>query len=96
MNKYSKIKPGAGVVLRRVAGESLLIPVRGELADLHSLYVLDGVAEHVWKRLDGTASVEKISASIADEYQRTPEEIQADCFEFLSGLLDAGLVEEVA
>ena len=80
------------VVLRHVAGESLLIPVKGHLADLQNLFVLEGLGEMIWERLDGHRSLDGIAAEFATRYRRPHEEVAADCCEFVEALEKEGLV----
>ena len=82
------------VVLRKVAGERLLIPVRGNLADLQNLFVLEGVGERVWERLDGVRSVKMIAGEIAEICGAPQETVEKDCVAFLSELHSEGLVHE--
>ena len=56
-NRY---KRNESVVLRDVAGEKLLIPVKGRLADLQNIFVLEGLGEWVWEQLDGVRELEEI------------------------------------
>lgn len=84
------------VVLRRVAGESLLIPVKGQLANLQSIFVLEGVGEEVWKRLNGESRLAEIVRDVADLYSVERDVVADDCDEFVRFLLDENLVEEVA
>lgn len=81
------------VILREIAGEVFLVPIRGRLADLQELFVLNGVGEWVWERLDGTLSVEALAEGVAAAYEVTPEEACADVEAFLGELAEAGLLE---
>jgi hypothetical protein len=78
------------VVKRQVAGETFLIPVRNRLADMRNIYVLHGVGEFIWDRLDDD------SGSICDEivarYDVDKEEAERDMDEHLQELLAADLI----
>jgi hypothetical protein len=84
------------VVLREIAGETFLVPIRGTLAELQDLFVLDGVGQWVWERLDGTRDVDDLAAQACQEFNVSPEAARADLESFLGELLDAGLVLPVA
>jgi hypothetical protein len=76
-----------------VAGESLLIPIRGRLADLQRIFALDPVAEHVWSRLDGVADLDAILRSVLDNFDVGEEQARRDIGEFVAALEAGGLVE---
>jgi hypothetical protein len=84
----------SNIVTRRIADETLLIPVRGHLADLQRLFVLEGIGEYVWERLDGKSSVGEIIDAIVEDFDVTREEADRDLQEFIHRLKDAGLVLE--
>ena len=81
------------VIVRDIAGEVFLVPIRGRLADLQELFVLDGVGEWVWQRLDGSHTPEQIAAELAATHEVTPDVAGIDVAEFLGELDEAGLLE---
>ncbi|MBA4386564.1 MAG: hypothetical protein C0404_01205 [Verrucomicrobia bacterium] len=80
------------VVTRNVAGEMLLVPIRGNLADLQKLFVIEGIGEHVWNSLDGSRTVDQICEEIVGIFDVGIEMARADVRRFISELQDAGLV----
>jgi hypothetical protein len=83
-----------GVVLREVAGETFLVPVRGHLADLQELFVLNDVGRWIWDRLDGRSLVDDIASDVAAEFEVGEEQAAHDTNLFVQELAEAGLVEE--
>jgi hypothetical protein len=81
-----------GIVARRIAGELLLVPVRGQLADLQRLYVLNPVAELIWGLLDGRHELPAIQDAIASRFAVSPATAGADLKEFIDSLHAAGLL----
>ena len=84
------------VVVRRIAGETLLVPIRGSLADMQRLYVLDEVGKHVWDMLDGENALSEMSNSVCADFEVDAEKAGSDIKDFLAELQSADLVEEVA
>lgn len=82
----------SNVVVRSVAGETLLVPIRGRLADLQHLFVLEGVGDLVWERLDGAHDLSDIAAEIAAECKASVDEVEADCHLFIEALLEEELI----
>jgi hypothetical protein len=85
----------AQVVTRRIAGETLLIPVRGDLADLRRLYALNDSGAFIWQRLDGQTGLEDIRRAMVASLTVGPDQAEADLNEFVAGLGAAGLILEV-
>ena len=79
-------------VTREVAGETIIVPIRGNVGDLNSIYTLNEVGTKIWELIDGKGSVEQIVGAICDAYEVTPEEAEKDAFEFLVGLEEVGLI----
>lgn len=82
------------VVQREVAGETFLVPIRGRLADLQELFVLNEVGSWLWERLDGRHSQDDLVASVVEEFQVDEAQAKRDTELFLKQLRDASLVCE--
>lgn len=83
------------VVEREVAGEVFLVPIRGRLADLQELFVLNEVGSWLWARLDGRRTIAELAAGVAAEFEVDESRAREDTAAFLEDLLEAGLVREV-
>ena len=80
-------------VARRIAGEFLLVPVRGRLADLHRIYALNPAAACMWEALgSGTQSAATLADAVVAAFAIGREEAVRDVEEFLEELLREGLV----
>ena len=82
-----------GVVLREVAGEQILVPIRRNVADLKSIFALNGVGRCIWELLDGTRDTDAVLAGLLERFDVSPEEASADLHAFVERLSTAGLVE---
>lgn len=92
---YRVFKKQEDIVHREIAGESILVPIRGKLADMQRLFSLDPVAEHIWQQLNGKRTVDEICKSVFDTFDVKKEQAEADLMEFIDELLAAGLISEV-
>ena len=90
---YSKDK---NLVARSIAGETLIVPVRSDVADLDYIYALNEVGSRVWELLDERRSVDKVVEAICTEYEVPPEQAARDVGELLSSLEAAGLIHGTA
>ena len=84
--------PIDGLKRREIAGETILVPVAGELARLQEFFVLDEVADFIWQRLDGTTTVDDLAAAVTAEFEVDPDTARHDLAAFVSELEEAGLV----
>jgi hypothetical protein len=82
------------VIRRRIAGETLLVPVRGHLADLMSIYAVNRVAEFIWDHLDGSASIEALAGAVTDAFDVPLATARADVEAFIGSLQATGLLAE--
>ena len=81
------------VVARQIAGEELLVPIRGRLADLQRVFALDPVAAFIWKQMDGTRDLTAILKGVLDDFDVEEPRARKDLEMFVSQLEEAGLVE---
>ena len=82
------------VVLREVAGEVFLVPIRQHLADMGELFVLNPVGEWVWQHLDGTRDVGELARGVCARFEVGEEQARADVQEFLLELEEAHLLAQ--
>jgi hypothetical protein len=81
------------VVVREIAAEVFLVPIRGRLADLDELFVLNSVGQWVWKRLDGTVSAAELAEEVSARFEVEVDEARYDVTAFIDELEAAGLLE---
>ena len=84
------------VVSREIAGETILVPIRGRLVDLQRIFSVNPVGAHIWNALDGATSLADLRETILATFEAAPEEVDTDIREFIAELLEAGLVQEMA
>src|SRR5579864_5068433 len=80
------------VVSRAIAGETLVIPVRGGVGDLASIYSFNEVGTMIWDALDEPISIEELASLIEREYDVNRDRIYKDVGLFLTEMGAAGLV----
>jgi hypothetical protein len=82
------------IITRRIAGETLLVPVYSDLANMESIFMLDAVAAFIWERMDGKKSLKHIRDNVLDAFDVKEERAETDISEFIKKLLDANLIVE--
>lgn len=83
-------------VQRDVAGECILVPIRRNLADANSIYVLNETGAALWNRIDGKRSVQAIGEEFSQEYDVTEEQLRRDVATLLADLLSIQAIHEVS
>jgi Coenzyme PQQ synthesis protein D (PqqD) len=81
------------VVARVVGGETLIVPIRGKVGDLASIYSFNGTGTLIWQLLESPRTAEELSAGVAREYAVEHEQARKDVAQFVGEMLSVGLVE---
>jgi len=82
-------------IQRDVAGECILVPIRRNLTESNSIYVLNETGAVLWQRIDGTRSLRTITDEFAQEYNVTTEQLYHDFQTLLVDLLSIHAIDEV-
>jgi len=80
------------VVSREVAGETLVVPIRGGVGDLDSIFSFNPLGSDLWNLLTGGASVEEMVAWVVERYEVTAEQAATDIEAFVAELSRSGLI----
>lgn len=81
------------VVSRSVGGETLIVPVRGKVGDLASIYSFNTTGSLIWKLLDTPTTLTEIAAAMAREFDVTRAQAESDALRFVEEMFSVGLVE---
>jgi phage major head subunit gpT-like protein len=81
------------VVSRVVAGETLIVPVRGKVGDLASIYSFNGTGSLIWKLLDTPRGLADLIDAVEREYEIEKQQAQKDVTQFLNDMLSVGLLD---
>jgi methyltransferase-like protein len=82
------------VVRREIAGETILVPLRGRAADMRRMYSLNPTAAFAWERIDGTRGIDAILEEVLEAFAVDPGTARADLEAFVATALAEGLLEE--
>src|SRR5580765_1964483 len=80
-------------VTRQIAGETLIVPVTGHVADLESIYVLNPVGSRIWELLRSPITPDRIAEVVASEFAVSSACAAQDVAEFLDALGTRGLIQ---
>ena len=79
-------------VTRRIADETLIVPVVGGVGDLDAIFTLNEVGSHIWRLIDGSIAVHEVVEDVGRTFDVSPERAERDVVEFLEQLAGAGLI----
>jgi hypothetical protein len=80
-------------VSRSIAGEEIIVPVKGQVGDLNAIYNLNEVGAFIWKLIDGRTSLRQIVDAVRAEFEVAPEDAEQDTVQFITALEGAGVIE---
>ena len=80
------------LVTRDVAGEKIIVPIKGHVGDLEGVFTLNEVGTVIWAHIDGQTSVRQLMEAVRNEYDVAAAEVEKDVVDFLRSLEDAGLI----
>ena len=83
------------LVTREIVGETIIVPISGELADLQQVYSLNATGAFVWQHLDGSASLEIIHQAVTKHFKVRKKDAWEDLVELVADLARANLIEKV-
>lgn len=81
------------VILREIAGESILIPVGETALSIHGMISLSESGRLIWERLQTECSEEMLVGAILGEYEIDEETARQDVEAFLEKLRRLHLLE---
>ena len=84
------------IIDRTVAGETILVPLRGKLVDMQRIFAVNPVGGCIWQQLDGQRTVADICRQVYAVFDGEESTIKADVKAFLGDLVAAGLIVAVA
>jgi hypothetical protein len=83
------------LVTREIVGETIIVPISGQLADLQQVYSLNATGGFVWGLLDGNTSLGIIHEAVTKNFKIGKKPAWADLAELVANLAEAGLIEKV-
>ncbi|MFQ5341630.1 MAG: PqqD family protein [Anaerolineae bacterium] len=78
------------MVSRKIAGEFILVPIRNDVGDLESIYMLNETGARIWELIDGRRTVAEIRDIITQEYAVPHDRVETELTTFLEQLHQIG------
>jgi hypothetical protein len=85
------------VVARKIEGELIIVPLVAGIGDLEDeLYTLNDTGKAIWDQLDGKMTLGEIIATLDQDYDAPPGEIEQDVIGLVQELVRRRMLIEVA
>jgi hypothetical protein len=83
------------IVARQIAGEMILVPIRQNVGDMESIFLLNETALLAWNMFDGSHTLADIRAQIVQEFDVDELRAGQDLLELVDQLVEVGAVVKV-
>ncbi len=83
------------LIARHIAGETLLVPLAGKIADLQRVIALNATGALIWEKLETPRNLDGIVAALVAAFSVDADTARRDATEFLERLESANLLETV-
>jgi hypothetical protein len=80
-------------VTRRIADETIIVPVVGGVGDLHAIFTLNEVGSYIWRLIDTPTTVQAVTDAVARTFDVAETDAARDVVEFLDKLAAARLIQ---
>ncbi len=96
-NTADKIwRASENVITRKIADETILVPISGNLANMQRLFSINEVGAAIWALMDGEKNVRSIKQAIIKEFDVQEDQLDDDIYAFIENLRQSALVLEVS
>lgn len=82
-------------IFRKIVNETILVPVRQNVAEVNCIYSLNEVGSFLWQLLAEPQDLLALQSAVLSEFDGDPEQISGDIRQFLANLIDFGAAQEV-
>jgi Coenzyme PQQ synthesis protein D (PqqD) len=83
------------VVCRNIAGETLVVPIRGKVGDLAFIYSFNETGSLLWTALEHPKSLQDLAYLLQDSFEVTWDDAERDVKAFIEQIQAAGLIAPV-
>ena len=84
------------VVSRRISGETLVVPIRGKVGDLASIYSFNEAGSVLWTALEQPRSLESLASALCQSFEVERDDARRDADAFVREMQAAGLLSAVS
>jgi hypothetical protein len=93
--ELSVYQRSSAVVSRQIAGETLVVPIRGKVGDLASIYSFNETGSVLWVALEHPKSLENLTSLLCQTFEVGWDDARRDADAFVREMQAAGLLTMV-
>jgi len=82
----------SAVVSRQISGETLVVPIRGKVGDLASIYSFNEAGSLLWAALEQPRTVESLAGELCQSFAVEWDDARRDAGAFVQEMQAAGLL----
>lgn len=88
MEESSVYRKKREVVIRKIGGEYILVPVIDDIIEMNCIYNLNETGAFIWDMIDGNRNVSEIKNEMLNEFEAESDDIRKDLEDFLFQIED--------
>jgi len=92
MSEASVYRRSQSVVSRQIAGETLVVPIRGRVGDLASIYSFNETGSVLWNALEHPRTLESLTSLLCQSFDVGQLDARRDVDAFVREMEAAGLL----
>ena len=92
MPESSVYRRSNSVASRQISGETLVVPIRGKVGDLASIYSFNETGSVLWSALEHPRSLENLTSLLCQSFEVGWDDARRDADLFVREMQAAGLV----
>ena len=92
----SVYRRSTSVVSRQISGETLVVPIRGKVGDLASIYSFNEAGSALWAALEQPRSLESLASALCQSFEVERDDARRDVDAFVREMQAAGLLSAVS
>jgi hypothetical protein len=91
----SQYRRSTAVVSRQISGETLVVPIRGKVGDLASIYSFNETGSVLWAAMEHPRSLETLTSLLCQSFEVGWDDARRDAQAFVQEMKSAGLLTAV-
>jgi len=92
--EQSAYRRSSAVVSRQISGETLVVPIRGKVGDLASIYSFNETGSVLWAALEHPASLESLTSLLCQSFDVGWDDARRDAQAFVQEMKSVGLLTD--
>ena len=80
-------------IVRKIAGETVLVPFGETSQEFNGLITLNDVAAFIWENIENVETEEEMAKLLLEEFEVDEELAMRDAGQFIGGLKASGFIE---